>query len=122
MPRTDESSSSPLFKRLHELEQETDFEFVNELIDIYLIETPKQIQAIVSALAAVNFPSLMISAHTLKGSSLNLGAKDLGALCQKLEEIGRAGISIPDGTNVSEIETEFEMVKIMLRAFKESKD
>ena len=51
MPTADTASSNPLLTRLEELEQETDFEFVIELIDIYLMETPKQIQAIASALA-----------------------------------------------------------------------
>jgi HPt (histidine-containing phosphotransfer) domain-containing protein len=121
MPTTDTASSNPLLTRLEELEQETDFEFVIELIDIYLMETPKQIQAIASALATQSLPSLMIAAHTLKGSSLNLGAKQLGALCLKIEEIGRSGKSIPDGTGITEIENEYENVKKMLLGFKQNK-
>ena len=121
MSITDKNTSNPLLTRLQELEQETDFEFVIELIDIYLMETPKQIQAIASALATQSLPSLMIAAHTLKGSSLNLGAKQLGALCLKIEEIGRSGKSIPDGTGFTEIENEYENVKSLLLAFKQSK-
>jgi histidine phosphotransfer protein HptB len=118
MPPTDAPPSNPLLDRLKELEQETDPEFVIELIDIYFNETPKQIQAIATALAAKNFPALMIAAHTLKGSSLNLGAKQLGTLCLKLEELGRAGKSIPKSTNMEEIENEYENVKAILLAFK----
>jgi HPt (histidine-containing phosphotransfer) domain-containing protein len=121
MPITNNTSSNPLLTRLQELEQETDFEFVNELIDIYINEAPKQIQAMTAALIAQTFPALMITAHTLKGSSLNLGARQLGALCLKLEELGRAGKSIPEGTNTSEIANEYENVKTMLLAFKQSK-
>ena len=121
MSITDKNTSNPLLTRLQELEQETDFEFVIELIDIYLMETPKQIQAIASALATQSLPSLMIAAHTLKGSSLNLGAKQLGALCLKIEEIGRSGKSIPDGTGITEIENEYENVKKMLLGFKQNK-
>jgi HPt (histidine-containing phosphotransfer) domain-containing protein len=121
MSTTDTTPSNPLHTRLQELEQETDSEFVNELIDIYMNETPKQIQAIATALTAQAFAPLMIAAHTLKGSSLNLGAKQLGALCLKLEELGRAGKSIPEGNNIAEIENEYENVKAMLLAFKHSK-
>jgi HPt (histidine-containing phosphotransfer) domain-containing protein len=121
MPPTDTIPSNPIFSRLQELQQETDSEFVIELIDIYISETPKQIQAITAALTAQTFPALMIAAHTLKGSSLNLGAKQLGALCLKLEEIGRAGKSIPEGSSVTEIENEYENVKTMLLAFKQNK-
>ena len=118
MPPTDAPPSNPLLNRLKELEQETDPEFVIELIDIYFNETPKQIQAIAAALTANNFHALMIAAHTLKGSSLNLGAKQLGAFCLKLEELGRAGKSIPKGTCTEEIENEYENVKTILLAFK----
>jgi HPt (histidine-containing phosphotransfer) domain-containing protein len=121
MPTTDAMPTNPLLTRLQELEQETDAEFVIELIDIYLNETPKQIQAIAAALTTQTFPALMITAHTLKGSSLNLGAKQLGALCLKLEEIGRAGKSIPEGTSTAEIENEYENVKTMLLACRQSK-
>lgn len=117
MPTSDTTPSNPLFTRLHELEQETDPEFVIELIDIYVKETPKQIQAIAAALTTQNFPALVIAAHTLKGSSLNLGAKPLGALCMKLEEIARAGKSIPENNYLADIESEFENVKTMLLAF-----
>jgi HPt (histidine-containing phosphotransfer) domain-containing protein len=118
MPTTDTDPSNPLQTRLRELVQETDIEFVNELIDIYLDETPKQVEAIATALRTQTLPSLTIIAHTLKGSSLNLGAKELGALCLKLEELGRAGESIPEGTSVAEIENEYEKVKTILLAFK----
>jgi HPt (histidine-containing phosphotransfer) domain-containing protein len=121
MPPSETVPSNPLLTRLRELVQETDFEFVIELIDIYLTETPKQIQAIATALTAQTFPTLMIAAHTLKGSSLNLGAKELGALCLKLEEIGRTGKTVPEGANVLDIENEFEKVKVMLHEFKQKK-
>jgi histidine phosphotransfer protein HptB len=120
MPTADPLSSNPLFTRLEELKRETDSEFVIELIDIYLAETPKQIQTIASTLTTQSYPSLMITAHTLKGSSLNLGAKQLGALCLKLEELGRVGKSIPENTSTAEIEVEFENVKSMLIAYKQN--
>ena len=121
MPTTDNISGNPLLTRLQELVQETDFEFVIELIDIYLSETPTQIQAMVKALDTQNHHMLTIAAHTLKGSSLNLGAKQLGAACFKLEELGRSGIPISTSANIKEIEGEFEQVKAILLTFKLSK-
>jgi HPt (histidine-containing phosphotransfer) domain-containing protein len=121
MSTHDTVPSNPVLIRLQELEQETDSEFILELIDIYLQETPKQIQAIAEALISKSPPALMIAAHTLKGSSLNLGAKDLGACCLRLEEIGRADKSIPDGMSTADIENEYENVKLLLLAFKQGK-
>jgi HPt (histidine-containing phosphotransfer) domain-containing protein len=114
-------SDNPLLARLQDLVRETDFEFVVELIDIFLTETPKQLQAIAMAIKEQNLTSLTIAAHTLKGSSLNLGAKQLGALCFKLEGLGRSGQPVPQGTDTKDIETEFEVVKAMLLNFKQSK-
>jgi HPt (histidine-containing phosphotransfer) domain-containing protein len=121
MPTTDNTSDNPLLTRLQELVQETDFEFVIELVDIYLNETPTQMQTIVKALDTQDHHMLTIAAHTLKGSSLNLGAKQLGAACFKLEELGRSGIPISASINTKEIESEFEQVKAILLTFKQSK-
>jgi HPt (histidine-containing phosphotransfer) domain-containing protein len=121
MSTTDNTSDNPLLTRLQELVQETDFEFVIELIDIYLNETPTQIQTMVKALDTQDHHMLTIAAHTLKGSSLNLGAKQLGATCFKLEDLGRSGIPISASINTKEIESEFEQVKAILLTFKQSK-
>lgn len=117
---TDIPSDNSLLLRLQELKQETDFEFVIELIDIYLNETPKQIKTISDALDAKDLPALVNVAHKLKGSSMNIGAKQLGALCLKLEEMGRAGKPIPGDIGVRDIEAEFEQIKILLLKFKQS--
>jgi HPt (histidine-containing phosphotransfer) domain-containing protein len=121
MPTTDSTSDNPLLTRLQELVQETDFEFVIELVDIYLNETPTQIQTMVKALHTQDHHMLTIAAHTLKGSSLNLGAKRLGAACFRLEELGRSGIPISISINTKEIESEFEQAKAILLTFKQSK-
>jgi HPt (histidine-containing phosphotransfer) domain-containing protein len=121
MPTPDNASINPLLVRLRELVQETDFEFVIELIDIYLSETPTQIQAMRKALDTQDHHMLTIAAHTLKGSSLNLGAKQLGAACFKLEDIGRSDTPISASINTKEIESEFEQAKEILLMFKQSK-
>jgi HPt (histidine-containing phosphotransfer) domain-containing protein len=121
MPTIDNTSDNPLLTRLQELVQETDFEFVIELVDIYLNETPTQIQTMVKALDTQDHHMLTIAAHTLKGSSLNLGAKQLGAACFKLEELGRSGMPISVSINTKDIESEFEQAKAILLTFKQSK-
>lgn len=107
--------------RLQELERETDFEFVLELIDIYCKETPKLIETIATALQSHDLQSLAISAHTLKGSSLNMGAKRMGALCLKLEEIGKSRQALSFDVGIKEIEMEFEHVKVEILAYKQSR-
>jgi HPt (histidine-containing phosphotransfer) domain-containing protein len=121
MTPTNLDSDDPILARLQELENETDHEFVLELIDIYISETPKHLTALKAALKEKNLSALTIAAHTLKGSSLNLGAKKLGALCYKLEELGRSGLPILPDTNSQAIEEELEEVTSKLLNFKQNK-
>ncbi len=114
----DEFANNSLYERLNELEKETDPEFVIELINIYMSETPKQIEKIANAIKEKDHIALKISAHTLKGSSLNLGAKQLGALCFKLEEIGKYNREITEEISISGIEQEFNKVVGALNSYK----
>jgi HPt (histidine-containing phosphotransfer) domain-containing protein len=62
-----------------------DKEFLTELVDIFLGQSEGLVQEIKNAIEAKNGPELMKAAHKLKGSCLNLGAKELGDICHNLE-------------------------------------
>jgi HPt (histidine-containing phosphotransfer) domain-containing protein len=111
-------SENPILSRMQEVKRETDSEFVLELIDIYIKETPEQIQKIAAALRSKDMPALVTVAHKLKGSSLNIGAVQLAAVCLKLEESGRTGKMIPSDTAEEEIKAGFEEVKTVLLEYK----
>lgn len=53
-------------------------------------------------------------AHTLKGSSSNLGATRLAELCRELMETGKAGVLVDMPQHVAHIETEFMRVRTAL--------
>jgi HPt (histidine-containing phosphotransfer) domain-containing protein len=110
--------NNPLTERLNELERETDFEFVVELVDIYLNESPKLIEAIEKHFLAQEMPHLTIAAHTLKGSSKNLGANHLGDLCYRFEEYGRTGVLPDDPLEVDALRKEYANVDRSLTEFK----
>src|SRR5437588_4804659 len=55
------------------------------LIDLYLADTPHRLAAIRAAGAAADGLALKRAAHNLKGSSANLGARQVAALCAELE-------------------------------------
>ena len=69
--------------------------FVDELVDTYLAEGERLISNLVAAAQADAIPDLVLPAHSLKSSSLNLGALELGELCRALEADARNG-SVPD--------------------------
>jgi CheY-like chemotaxis protein len=63
-----------------------------ELIDLFLQEAPAQIQAMESAVAQNDYTSLartLNAATNLKGSAGNLGARNLAALCDEIEQTAR---------------------------------
>jgi two-component system sensor histidine kinase/response regulator len=68
-----------------------DPDFVRELLETYLAETPEQLAAIGAALEADDADALVRPAHTLKSSSATLGAMRLSALARELEMAGRSG-------------------------------
>jgi HPt (histidine-containing phosphotransfer) domain-containing protein len=109
-----------LQQRLTELQNETDAEFVCELIDIYMAEVPKMVQAIHDAISKKDFVALKSTAHALKGSSLNLGAKRIGELCLDLEMAGRAGELFPPITKIDELQKEIETLSKSFTKFKEN--
>ena len=66
-------------------------EFLHELIDIYLTDTPLRITEIEESLAAGNAVDLSRAAHSIKGSSSNFGAAELAAIACEIEHKGKAG-------------------------------
>ncbi len=59
------------------------------LMTMYLKSSPPLMEGITRAIINGDDQLLTTSAHTLKSTSLSLGAMKLGAICAKLEQIGR---------------------------------
>jgi two-component system sensor histidine kinase/response regulator len=107
-----------LLARLRQLERETDTEFLLDLIEMYLVDAPRQKTRMLEAWNQGDAHAFHVAAHTLKGSSLNLGARDLGNVCKSLEEVGRSG-NLGDAHDLlGRYDEEFEKLTIMLAAFR----
>lgn len=65
-------------------------EFLHELIDIYLADTPQRIAEIETSLVSQNAVELSRAAHSIKGSSSNFGASELAAIASEIEHKGKA--------------------------------
>src|SRR5690242_6531254 len=67
---------------LSELQETTgdDPEFLRDLIETYLADVPVQLEGIDGAIAANDADALVRPAHTLKSSSMTLGAMRLGEI------------------------------------------
>ena len=73
---------------LRELQEEGKPDILNELIELYLTDVPPQLAALREAVEAGDAHAVERISHTLKGSSANMGAVRMEALCTELEEMG----------------------------------
>lgn len=60
-------------------------EFLREIIGIYLEDTPLRIAELEQSLAAGETPKFTRAAHSVKGSSANVGANAVRAIAEQLE-------------------------------------
>ncbi|WP_306017594.1 Hpt domain-containing protein [Balneatrix alpica] len=59
------------------------------LLETYLDDSDNRLQTLKQALAAADAGKIREAAHSLKGSSGNIGAKELAEICKNLEDAGR---------------------------------
>jgi HPt (histidine-containing phosphotransfer) domain-containing protein len=72
--------------------------FVDELVDTYIEDGQGQVAALREAASSGDTADLIRPAHSLKSSSLNVGALVLGDLSRRLEEDARTG-PVPDAAD-----------------------
>lgn len=86
------------------------------LIEVFLGDAPKRIAEIDTAFSAQDYAAMEAPAHTLKGSSGNVGAIALSIACAELLEAVRAGDASNYQQQLSQIHIEFDVAKSLLEA------
>ncbi len=87
--RNGHTSEQELFARLHEMRAESGAVFVNELIELFLDDMPKRMNALRSAVKAQDAAAIGRAAHSVNGGSATIGARTLGELAGELEKLAR---------------------------------
>ena len=95
------------------LKESTGADFINELIDTFLEDTPIQIQQMKDALNKKDAESFRRAAHTIKSNAATFGATELANLARELEGMGREN-NLEIGNNLQFIEEAFQNVKKQL--------
>ena len=93
-----------VWHNLRDLDDEEDPDFLGELIKIYLLDAPQQLETIKEAIFLGDADSLKLASHTLKSSSANLGAVSFSAVCKELEYMGRVAVE-SGGEQVFDVST-----------------
>ena len=92
-----------------------DREFLAELIETYLDDSPRLLEAMHLALAAGNAEEFRRAAHSLKSNSASLGAMPLSRLARGLEEMGKAGTLEGAAAGLAQAEAEYARVRAALQ-------
>ncbi len=100
---------------LREMDEPGSSEFLREVISAYQGDTRLRMEAVKVCHASGDFPGLAKAAHSIKGSSLNIGAERMAALMQALERDAKMGRS-PGTAALAEAALEFERVVRALEA------
>lgn len=90
-------------------------EILAEIINCYLVESPKIVIAIQTSATNQDAATLNKTAHSLKSSSASVGAMNLSELCLQLELKGKSGNLEGVLELVSQLSHEYAQVEIALQ-------
>ncbi len=90
-------------------------EFLREIAGIFLEDTPLRIAELAQSLGAGDAAKFTRAAHSIKGSSANLGAMTLRAVAERLEHQSRKDGLGGVAPLVDEIKSEFARAEAALR-------
>ncbi len=91
-------------------------EFLREIVGIFLDDTPRRITELEHSLSARDMTKFSRAAHSIKGSSSNLGASRLRAAAEAIEHHAKAQGLEGIMTRVETLKHEFDQVATALRA------
>jgi CheY-like chemotaxis protein len=99
---------------LRELQDPDESDFVAELIDVLLGDAPARFEALRGAIAAADATTVNRTAHSLKSSCGNLGARTLAGLLAGLEKKGLEQDMVGAAALLTQVTAEFERVRCAL--------
>ena len=107
-----------VINRIRRLTKGTAPEFLPGMIDLFIKDSPARINRMKEALWHDDAEALAQAAHSLKGSSGQVGARRMHALCDIIEERSRAGSMRGATALLLTLEEEFGRVCLALEAEK----
>lgn len=94
-----------------------DGEFLTELIEIFLDDTPKLLSDLRRAIARNDADEVRLTAHTIKSNSASFGANSLYRSCKLMERMGQEGrLGRRARELLSQIESSYAQVESALKA------
>ncbi len=120
-PANKSPAKGPAMKLLESMRKfagTVDPKLIVEVINLFLEDAPMRLEAMRAALTAGDAAAIGKTAHALKGGCHYVAATRMADLCNKLEDMGRAGSIEGMEGRLSELEEEFGRVRYFLEAEK----
>ena len=102
---------------LEEVMGDSSPEMLNEMASIFLEDAVPLIEQIKNGSVTQDPPSIILAAHTLKGSSATIGLEKFAQLCLSLETSGKQDDIDTLNSLIPVLEAEYEQVQAALRGF-----
>ena len=106
-------------RKIRALSRDAGDVLVQKVVNAYVGDTPRHLQALRRAVEARDADQLRRTAHSLKSASANIGAARLAVLCRDLEQLGRAGSVDGAASLLADMEREYQSVRQSLHALLE---
>lgn len=110
MPIIDQST-------FNELKEMSGVDFINELIDAFLDDSPTMIHDMQTALETKDVESFRRNAHSLKSNANTFGATELGLLAKELEFMAKEN-NLDIGDKLEALKEELSKVSAALRGMR----
>ena len=111
-PVSDQEPEAPVFDKAGMMARLMDDEdLARTVIEAFLDDLPKQIEALRGYLEMGDATSAERQAHTIKGASANLGGEALRAVAFEMEKAGKAGNLEYVMAHLPELETQFARLR-----------
>jgi PAS domain S-box-containing protein len=98
-----------------------DEDLAHTVIDGFLEDIPRQIEALRSYLSAGDAPGMLRQAHTIKGASANVGGEALRAAALEMEKAGQAGDLEAVKAHLPDLESQFARLRDAMNDFTDEK-
>lgn len=97
--------------RLRQLTPPGGADVLAEVLSVFLDDAPRRVARLRTALGAQDADGVARDAHSLKGSTGNIGAKALQAICRAIEEHARARDLGAVAALIDDLDREFARVE-----------
>ncbi len=113
---TDGGIDQAALARLAELQQIGSPVLLEFVVDQFVSDAPRLIVEMRAALADQDTVELRRAAHALRGNMAFVGARELASVCERIEELARAGASAEAAPYVDRAEPALARARAALRA------